>query len=223
VGGSAGVGGSTGAGGTAGAGGATGAGGDCGLVIDNMEAATGLICQGSGRIGHWFAYNDQLTGTVQTPPRLVAPTRPDPIQPARGTSAYAMHTYGTFSSFLGLGTSLNGSLSDTPEIPRTYDMSGYTGISFYAKGTPSTIQFIIATSENVPPAYGGTCSTATCNSNRKDITLSSSWTFYPIPFNQVGLGTNPLNLAHVLTINFQAQGTGVSASADFWIDDVQFY
>jgi hypothetical protein len=39
----------------------------------------------------------------------------------------------------------------------------------------------------------------------------------------VGLGTTPLNLAHVLTINFQAQGTGVSASADFWIDDVQFY
>src|SRR5262249_19576159 len=145
----------------------TGGAGGCGLVIDNMEAATGLICQGNGRIGHWFAYNDQLSTTMQTPPRLVAPTRPDPIQPARGTSTYAMHTYGQFSSFLGLGTSLNGSVSDTPEIPHAYDASAYTGITFYAKGTPSTIQFIVATTDDVPPAYGGNCNTSTntCISN----------------------------------------------------------
>jgi hypothetical protein len=38
------------------------------------------------------------------------------------------------------------------------------------------------------------------------------------------MGTATFNPAHVLTINFQAQNSGVSTlSADFWIDDLTFY
>jgi hypothetical protein len=114
------------------------------------------VCSGKLAELCWFAYNSGGSD-VQTPPPNVAPTRPDPIQPPRGSSAYAMHTYGTFSNFLGLGCSLNGTLSGTPEIPSAYDVSAYTGISFYAKGTPLSIQVIVATTDDVPAAYGGTC------------------------------------------------------------------
>src|SRR4029077_20814680 len=139
----AGAGGVTGSGGVSGVGGVTGAGGGtCGLVIDNREADTGVICQGNGRIGHWFAYNDGSTTTTQTPPPNGAPTRPDPIQPPRGNSNYAMHTYGKFTTLGGIGCSLDGSTSNTVEIPSPYDVSGYTGITFYAKGTPADLQVI---------------------------------------------------------------------------------
>jgi hypothetical protein len=230
VGGAAGAAGATGAGGAIGAGGATGAGGSagnaggtCGLVIDNMEADTGVICQGNGRIGHWFAYNDGSSATTQTPPPNVAPTRPDPIQPPRGSSNYAMHTYGTFYTYGAIGCSLNGSTSNQVEVPNAYNVSGYTGITFYAKGAPSDLQVIISTTETTSTMYGGTCTSSSCSGNRVDILLSSSaWTLYTVPFSSLALGSALFNPQHVLTIDFQVYSL-TGATADFWIDDLSFY
>jgi hypothetical protein len=213
-----------GAGGTAGGGGGGGSGG-CGLVIDDMEADTGIICQGEGRIGHWFAYDDGMPGTTQTPPPGVAPIRPDPIQPPRGASNFAMHTSGTVEMYAAIGCSLNGSTSDVMEVPRMYDVSRYTGISFYAKGTPAMLQVIVANTDDVAPMYGGTCP-GSCVSNHAIISLQpTQWTFYQVPFSQLASGDFTFNPAHVLTIDFQAQpSTGVRPFAlDLWIDDLSFY
>ena len=223
--GGAGRGGTTGGGGTVGGAGAGGsAGGSCGLLIDNMEADTGVICQGNGRIGHWFTYNSGGRD-VQTPPPGVVPTLPDMIPPPRGSSSYAMHTYGTFSIDGAIGCSLNGSTSDLVEVPRAYSVSAYTGLSFYAKGTPAALQVIVATTDDVAPTYGGTCASGACISNHANITLSSTtWTLYQVPFSQLASGTYLFNPARVLTIDFQAQNpTSGTLSADFWIDDLSFY
>jgi hypothetical protein len=193
-------------------------------LIDDMEANTGIICQGNGRIGHWYAYNSSSSDS-QTPPPGVAPTRPDPIQPPRGSSSYAMHTYGTFAQFGAIGCSLNGSTMNQLEVPNLYNVSGYTGISFYAKGTPSSLQVIVQTQETVIPMYGGTCAAATCIGNRFNIGLTSNtWNLYQVPFTSLVGGTATFNPAHVLTVNFQAQSSSSSAiAADFWIDDLSFY
>jgi hypothetical protein len=188
-----------------------------------MEADTGVICQGNGRIGHWFAYNDGSTTTTQTPPPNVAPTRPDPIQPPRGNSNYAMHTYGKFTTLGGIGCSLDGSTSNTVEVPSPYDVSGYTGITFYAKGTPADLQVIVQTVETAWTMYGGTCPSSSCAGNRMDITLSSTaWTLYMVPFTSLMQGTYPFNAHHALTIDFDVYAAA-GANADFWIDDLAFY
>ena len=110
------------------------------------------------------------------------------------------------------------------EVPRAYNVSAYTGLSFYAKGTPSALQVIVATTDDVAPMYGGTCAGA-CLSNHVDITLNATqWTLYQVPFSQLTYGTYLFNPARVLTIDFQAQNpTAGTLSADFWIDDLSFY
>jgi hypothetical protein len=162
---------------------------------------------------------------VQTPPPGVAPTLPDPIQPPRGNSKFAMHTYGTFAIDGAIGCSLNGSTSDVMEVPRAYSVSGYTGLTFYAKGTPATLQVIVATTDDVAPMYGGTCASGGCTANHVNITLNATqWTLYQVPFSQLSFGTTTFNPARVLTIDFQAQNPSAGTlSADFWIDDLSFY
>jgi hypothetical protein len=223
----------TGAGGAGGAGvgGASGGAGgakDCGLIIDNMEADTGLICRGNGRIGHWYTYNDQGTSTVQTPAQGTFPVLPAQISPSRGTSNFAMHTTGTFASLMGIGCSLNGAES-VPEVVMTYDVSKFTGISFYAKGSPATpqLQAIVQTTDTETPANGGTCAAGTsCTANRVYITLDpTNWTLYQLPFTMFINGTANFVAAHAMTVEFLIyNNTGLSSlSADFWIDDLSFY
>ena len=208
--------GSGGSGGTSGAGGAS-----CGLVIDDMEADTGLICRGNGRHGHWFSYNDMLTGTTQTPARGIAPILPEQIVPPRGSSNYAMHTTGTISSYGGIGCSLNGSDADVPELPMTYDVSGFTGITFYARGTPSNIEVLINSAETVATAYGGTCTASSCYGLSTVIAAQSTqWTQYSVAFSQMTPGPEVTNLQHAFFIEFQAYG---ETQFDFWIDDLAFY
>jgi len=214
-----------GSGGTGGGGGSTGS---CGLTIDDMEAGTGFICQGNGRMGHWFAYNDGNARTTQTPPTTQLPARPEPVVPPRGTSNYAMHTSGTIVTDLAIACSLNGNNSDLTANAQAYDGSAYTGIAFYAKGTPQVLQVIIGTTDDVPTTYGGTCNggISSCISSHVNITLDpTQWKAYQIPFSQFRLSANPnFNPARILTINFQDQyGDNPTTAADYWIDDLAFY
>jgi len=130
-----------------------------------------------------------------------------------------------------IGCSLNGSTSNTVEVPNAYSVAGFTGITFFAKGTPSSLQVIVNTTETTSTMYGGTCTSTTCIGNRALISLSSStWAQYMVPFSTLtggmsGSTTATFNAAHALTINFQAQNSSAvgSISADFWIDDLSFY
>ena len=194
------------------------------MVIDDMEANTGMICRGSGRRGHWYTYNDKLSGTMQTPPAGVAPILPEAVSPARGTSTLAMHTYGTFHGMAGLGFSLNGTDMDVPEVVMPYSVVPYLGISFYAKGAPATIQVLIQTRGTLGTEYGGTC-TALCSGNRTTIKLSATgWNLYTIPFSQFVNGTVPFAPQDALTIEFLVyQATTTEFTANFWIDDLSFF
>jgi hypothetical protein len=205
-----GTGGSTATGGTAG----------CGAVIDDMEAHTGWICQGNGRVGHWFTYvDDELTtSTIFPPPETVA--LPELLATPRGTSQYAMHTSGRFYSYAGIGCLMN--TPTVASVPGTYDATGYTGIRFYAKGTGG-----LKVTGQMPSTQsidnGGTCTTTTCtpNSYAYGTLSSSSWTLISIPFTYLKGGlVTPLKSSMLWSFEFQPYTVG---SFDLWIDDLTFY
>jgi hypothetical protein len=138
-----------------------------------------------------------------------------------------MHTSGTFTSLMGMGCSLNGAES-VPETVHTYDVSRFTGIQFYAKGSPATpmLQAAIQTFETLGSGNGGGCLGAQCMTNLMFITLDpTSWTLYQIPFTMLVGGNASFMPKDAMTVEFLLyNNTGRSSiTADYWIDDLMFY
>jgi len=201
------------AGGTPGAAG-SGGGSGCGALIDDMEDATGRICQGSGRNGKWFSYRD---GNSTLAPSGEIPA-PSAVSPPRGSSQRAMHTYGTFVQYAGIGCTLTA----VPQT-QTFSAAAYTGIQFYAKGTAAALTTIVQTASTESTTYGGRCALATlsCAGNSAPVANLSAtdWTLVKIPFSSLANGTAPFDRTDIWSVEFQP-GAGVF---DFWIDDLSFY
>jgi Carbohydrate binding domain (family 11) len=224
-----GSGGRTGSGGIIGTGGVTTTStGGCGALIDNMEADTGKICQGNGRVGLWFTYVDSAT-TSAIAPVTTGPAYPDVISSPRGTSNYAMHMHGTYSTYAGMACWLNKStFSGTTG---TYNAStyGYTGITFWAKGSGGTLNIVGQMASTESTTYGGTCTASTCSGNYYvyPSTLSSTtWTQISIPFTYLTGGTvTPFSPSGIWSLEFQYYSSASMAGAtfDLWIDDLSFY
>ena len=229
-----GTGGTTGTGGVIGSGGAVSSGGigsggnsggagSCGDLIDDMESGTGYICEGSGRAGHWYTYLDTstsstilpATGSVAVPEHLTTP---------RGTSNYAMHVSGAYSTYAGLACLLNNAVVGTPS--GTFNATGYTGFRFYAKGTGS-LQVIGDMPSTIPVASKGTCALTNCFGNYYNYgALPSTWTLVTVPFSSLKNGAvTPFQPATIWSIGFQfyAASSTASISFDLWIDDFSFY
>jgi hypothetical protein len=223
VGGSAGKGGGAGAGGaggSAGQGGAAGTGtagtgtagaGACGSLIDDMEAGTGYVCQGNGRTGSWFSYVSTY-GTFG-PPGYPVPTTL--LASPRGASTRAMRAYGTNDEYAGFGCWL-------VTTPATYDASAYTGLRFYATGTPATLRVIVQTAGTESTTYGGDCvlPTLECAGNETQVSITSSWALYQVPWSSLVGGTATFDESDIWSIEFQPGATG---TFDFSIDDLSFY
>jgi hypothetical protein len=208
----AGNGGSAGSGGSAGQGfsGAAGA-GACGNMIDDMESGTGYTCEGNGRRGSWFSYVS--TYGVFNPPGNPVPTTL--LAVPRGESTRAMRAYGTNDAYAGFGCWLR-------ETPLTYDASAYTGIRFYAMGTPAMLHVIVQTSGTESTTYGGTCTLPTleCAGNETAVTIDSTWGLVQVPFSALTGGTVPFDATDLWSIEFQP---GTVGAFDFYIDDLSFY
>lgn len=201
------------AGGTPGTAGASGGGG-CGALIDDMEDGTGRTCQGSGRNGKWFSYRDG-NSTLSPSGEIPAPSA---VSPPRGSSQRAMHTYGTFVQYAGIGCTLTA-------VPQnqTFSAAAYTGVQFYAKGTAAALTTIVQTASTESTTYGGRCALATlsCAGNSAPVANLSAtdWTLVKIPFSSLANGTAPFDRTDIWSVEFQP-GAG---AFDFWIDDLSFY
>jgi len=186
-----------------------------------MEDGDGSIIMQNGRIGAWFTYNDMSAGGAQVPP-MGAAFVPTMIPGGNGMSLLAAHTNGSgFSNWgAGMGFDLN---NDGVNPKKTYNVSAFAGITFWAKGSPM-IRFKVLVAATVPPAQGGTCMSNCGDSHGMNIGLSQSWTQYTVPFSslaQEGWGTAAVfNTSTVLSVQFSV---GPNAAFDFWIDDISFY
>jgi hypothetical protein len=234
TGGATGSGGRTGAGGAgtggtaAGTGGRAGTGGmvACGPLIDDVESGTGRICQGDGRIGMWYTFNDGLGGSAQWPaPTPGVPIPTSEIPGGRGASKRAMRTYGGARGAWGAGLGIV--LWFDGMTYGTYDARAWDGVTFWARtatNAPPPIQVRITTPPTTPIKYGGTCTNETaspassCNPYDQVVLLSQEWTQYWVAFPHDG--RPDFKQDQLSNVQFLVPP---GYDYDFWIDDVSFF
>jgi hypothetical protein len=186
-------------------------------LIDDFEDGNAAIITQQGRVGSWYVGNDGM-GT-QTP-RMDQPVAPIFLQPARGPSQRAAHTFG--GPFAGWGA-----LIGTAFGPDAYDLSGYSGLRLWVRTTTSG-EVAQSVRINLPMPgtnAGGDCSVCSDHFGA-DIPLTSVWTQLSVPFSslrQRGFGQPQLSepdLAHVTSLQLSFAG---GVAFDLWLDDVELY
>ncbi len=260
MGGAGGAGGGGGAGGSGGGGGAGGSGGSGGApqtgcagpeVINDFETGTSAMNPSEGRMGWWYVFHDDMTGTI-SPPKIMEAIAAAELPAAEQTECnkYALHvTASGHPQYVGFG----GTFLPAPppsELKSPYSVEKYTGISFKIKagsGTAPPVFFEMATKENQPPTSGGTAmndAVDTYNTRGKLITgITSSWQTITVPFSTLAPRYLPdgtgdacgagvvceaprFNPANVLGFQFavyeQFMTLGANGAFDLWIDDVKF-
>jgi hypothetical protein len=128
-----------------------------------------------------------------------------------------MRMYGTNGDYAGFGCWL-------VQTPATYNASSYSGVRFWAMGSPATLRVFVQTSYTESTTYGGRCTLATlsCAGNETTVTLSASgWTQYSVAFTSLTGGTVAFDRSDIWSIEFQSPNS--SGAYDVWIDDLSFY
>lgn len=186
-------------------------------MIDDLEDGDGSITSQGGRVGAWYTYNDQTAGGTQTP------AMGDTFVPSDGgyMGGKCAHTSG--SGFTTWGAGFGFDLNNDGTSKKTYSVGSFTGVAFYAKGTPFRLK--VLTSATVPSTDGGSCTGMKCGDNfGTAITATADYQEFVVPFSsltQEGWGTAAtFDPATVIGIQFQV-GKGVTF--DISIDDVGFY
>jgi endoglucanase len=191
------------------------------FTIDDAEDNNNQILSQKGRGGYWYTYADKL-GT-----RVV---------PAAG-GKFSMTKGGAASS--GHGARMVGKVSSDGEVvfagmglgftdpKRPYDASAFTGISFWARveGDSARQVRLKVPDVSTDPA-GGVCS-ACFNDFGVDLTLTTTWTKYTIPFSamtqQDGWGApHPPAIDPSKLYGLQWQVVTPGAAFDVWVDEIQF-
>jgi hypothetical protein len=190
-------------------------------LIDDFEDGNNLISVREGRNGADYTYAD-TTGSTITP---TAGSTFVPGTPGNGTSTRAAHFNGTLS---GATTVWAGMGMDFLAPKGVYNASKYTGISFFAKKGSTTTNGAVRVKvpdRNTDPT-GAIC-TSCSNDFGVDLTLTTTWTKYTIPFSgmtqQAGWGApRPAEIdpTGVVAVQFQVGITG--QVYDIWVDDVTF-
>jgi hypothetical protein len=199
-------------------------------LIDDLEDGDGAIHEINGRIGSWYTFNDETPNGTQMPlpnSDFLA------TEGGAGGSLYAARTAGSGFTEWGAGMGLDvnnpGDPMGGPGIKGKFDASGYTGVSFKAKGNTS-VRAVVVTAAVVPMEAGGECTPSTVegmmcdDAHGRPIALSDEWKEYDLPFAQLtqeGWGKpaefDPTKVTGVMFI--------VGANVDFEVvvDDVRFY
>jgi hypothetical protein len=186
-------------------------------MIDDVESPSGSIIPQGGRIGAWYTYHDATAGGMETPEQGTAFT------PSPGGYMSAQCARVTGSGFKDYGAGFGFDLNNDGTTKGTYDVSAFTGIAFYAKGTPFRLK--VLTSATVPTAEGGTCATTKCSDNfGTAIPATADYQEFVVPFSsltQEGWGDKvTFDPKTVIGIQFQVKA---NVTFDISIDDVGLY
>jgi len=240
--GAAGTGSGTGAGGTTGTGAAgTGAAAvDCTMdpgsttdTISDFEDGSGSVLANGMRNGAWYSYIDTAPTCAVMPLPHAAVTAGE-IPGGRCASLFALHFTGTGCSVFGagVGTDLaapaagDAGATSTAKVP--YDVTGYSGISFWSRADKGTsMRFKMPMTDETKTTDGGNCTevaTAKCSDDfGANIALTTKWIKHTVMFStmhQEGWGkVFTWTPGHVTSIQFQVP---VVPMFDVWIDDVAF-
>lgn len=191
-------------------------------LIDDMEDGDGTIHMTAERGGVWFSFNDKTAGS-QLPASDDETFVMSELDPPRAASRFAARTHG--GGFTEWGAGIGFEIYNQ----KAYDLSGYAGITFWARRAPDTapnIRFAVTDSATTP--RGGQCQQyvdySTCSDYfGADISLSTTFERYSFTWSeleQVGWGEpqpDSVNASEIYGVRFQ---TDTSGDFDFWIDDV---
>jgi len=228
--------------------------------FEDLAGATVVRAGTPPRNGHWYTYNDDNPkGTdatcIQVPPPgpQVAPNPPatyvGEAPPTAllitvgqaGPSVLALHAKWSGCSVwgAGIGADINtpvmpdGEVYLGPKVP--YDVSGYSGITFFAMSAPGSAAYLrvkLPMRATTRIQDGGTCDESVVGAGKCDddwgeqynLSTNGSWrqfwlTFSGPMFKQEGWGVVvPWNPRDVTGIQIQSVDKG--EAYDFWIDDV---
>jgi hypothetical protein len=195
----------------------------CGDLIDDLESGSGHICSGNGRVGVWYAFNDNSGEQWPALTTAGVPIPTSSIPGGRGKSTRAIHTYGTGFVSWGVGVGLDFNFDGVNY--GSFDASELDGISFWARSdTPQRLLSRIGTRATTVAAYGGTCREEPCGPHGLEVAVNASWAEYKLAFKdlrQTGYWREPAEFLRNELTNLQFMPR--SQPFDFWIDDVRFY
>jgi len=148
--------------------------------------------------------------------------------PARTGSCQALHLQG--SGFTSWGAVVGFTMNNPDKtVARAVDLSGYTGVTFWLRGS-GTVSFQVATVARQLASAGGTCvgSWPTCQDffRTPQITLKSSWSQYPFRFDSLAPSQSPstkmttADSKQAMSLQFAVEK---NITFDLWIDDVAFF
>ncbi|HEY3256841.1 MAG TPA: leucine-rich repeat domain-containing protein [Polyangiaceae bacterium] len=196
---------------------------DCGPLIDDLETGTGHICTGNGRIGVWYAFNDETGDQWPAPTTPGVPIATSVIPGGRGASTRAIHTFGKGFTGWGVGVGLDFVFDGLSY--GTFDASAFDGIRFWARSDGlQKLRVRIGTRATKLADYGGTCPLEPCSPHARDFDLGPDWVELSLPFNDL-----PQIQPHAIDVDFtrdeltHLQFMPQTQPFDFWIDDVRFY
>jgi len=199
-------------------------------LVDDLEDNDARILMMGGRQGSWYAFSD---GSVMPP-------APDdngntngfmPGSPGAGGSMHAAHvTASGFGNYAGLAVDFNNSgvrPKDTANR-KVYDVSGYDGIVFKAKGTASGTMHVMAVTKQIAgTSEGGTCDDSNSSNHcwdsyGKDFDLASDWAEVRVRFSDMTTdNSSPFDPTSVFGLAFQLNAQ--NGNLDLWVDDLALF
>lgn len=183
-------------------------------MIDDMEDGDLNILVNNGRQGPWYELGD---GTGSEWLRTQGP--------GSGAGSYAIHVTGTGYTSWGSGFGFN--FSNPGAGAQQYDVSAYSGIRFWAKvdaGSTAAMRIVLPNNQTLPE--GGMCGADCYNHFGFDITLTTSWQLFTMPFSsmsqQTGWGVTYSAIDLTKVYNFETRFT-TNVTYSVWMDDIEFY
>jgi len=191
--------------------------------VDTMASCSNTNIWG----GYWYTYNDSGDGGTSSVWPIQGSTFVMSSPGYGGGADCAAQMTGVVTTvysagFIGMGTKLN-SIAGSPNFEAT-DLSGATGIRFYAKGDGSIYQVKLPYTDsggNELDGYNNYAVTFTAS--------ASGWTLITVPFASMTQATGWGTIVPLLSVLQNAKDiqwqsdTRPLANADLWIDNLEIY
>ncbi len=186
--------------------------------IDDMEDGDGQIIEQGGRDGYWFVSDDATGWTNPAEGGLSTPAW-NPTM--RGQSVRSIEIMGGNHTGWGVLAGFNFMSGDTPP---PYNVSPYSGISFYARSAMGSVDLTVGFPDVTTSPWGNICDPQqSCyQHSHAHVTLGGEWKKFQVLFSSLtrdGGVPGTLSLSSVYGIQFSVAG---DTNFDIWIDDIAF-
>ena len=191
------------------------------FTIDDCEDGTNQVKVQKGRNGYWYTFIDKAGSTISPPASHTF------IMSKGGVngSMYAAQVLGKMSA---TGDPLYAGMGFNFTDPKgQYDASPYSGLSFYAKTSSSSVKAVRLKVPDASTDPDGKVCTECFNDFGSDLTISDQWKQFVVPFSDMaqmeGWGAphpKGIDKSKIYSIQFQVNSPG--ADYDLWVDDIQF-